>query len=167
MAAKGDTPRLPRGVPWITKEGTLDLREFPIDSVLKQGLGEKEEKFRTGCRLLGSMHRLGRAEAGVYLLGLLRYWRHDLSRLAVVVENLALCHTPVCADALFSELRRVPSSNETRGYLKTVLKSLSHFPVELVADGLEELADDRSFSYKMRHKFRELLAEMEGRARLI
>jgi len=39
--------------------------------------------------------------------------------------------------------------------------------VELVADGLQELADDRSFTYRMRHKFRELLESMSRRPGLI
>lgn len=147
---------------WITEEGSLDLRRFPIDSVLKQSLVENEQDFRTGCTLLGSMQSHGRTEAGVYLLGLLRYWQDDLARLAIVVENLRFLHTAACTDALLSELRRVRSSNTTRGYLSTILKSLSYFPVELVADGLEALAEDSSFSQKMRRKFRGVLEGVEG-----
>ena len=146
---------------WITEDGSLDLRRFPIDSVLKQSLAQDEQDFRTGCTLLGSMQSCGRTDSGVYLLGLLRYWQDDLVRLAIVVENLRFFHTVACADALLSELRRVRSSNTTRGYLKTVLNALSCFPVELVADGLEALAEDSSFSYKMRRKFRDVLESIE------
>ena len=148
--------------PWITAEGSLDLRQFPIDSVLKQSLAENEQDFRTGCTLLGSLLTHGRTEAGVYLLGLMRYWQDDLARLAIIVENLSFFHTATCADALLSEPRRIRSSNTTRGYLNAILKSLSCFPVELVADGLEALAEDHLFSYKMRRKFRDVLEGMEN-----
>jgi len=147
---------------WITEEGAFDVRRFPIDSVLKQALAENEQDFRTGCTLLGSMQSHGRTEAGVYLLGLLRYWQDDLARLTLVVESLRFFHTAACADALLTELRRVRSSNTTRGYLKTILESLSHFPEELIADGLETLAEDSSFSYRMRQKFREVLSLIQS-----
>jgi hypothetical protein len=160
MKPKDKNPPAGLKVPWITRDGSLDLRKFPIDSVLKQSLAENEEEFRSSCSLLGSMHAHGRHEAGIYLLGLLRYWQDDLNRLAVVVEKLCYCHTPAAADALFSELKRVPGSNTTRGYLNTVLKALKSFPVELVADGLEAFAEDRSFSYRWRAKFREAVGDM-------
>ena len=162
MSPSGEKSAARLKASWITEEGFLDLRRFPIDSVLKQSLAKNEEDFRTGCSLLGSMQSHGRTEAGVYLLGLLRYWQDDLARLAIIVKNLSFFHTATCRDALLSELRRIPSSNTTRGYLSTILKSLSCFPVELVADGLEALAEDSSFSYKMRRKFRDVLEDMEG-----
>lgn len=148
---------------WITEQGYLDLTQFPIDSVLGQSLAENEQDFRTGCTLLGSMVYYGRIEAGVYLLGLLRYWQADLSRLALVVDNLKFFHNDACADALLAEIRRVRSSNTTRKYINIVLQSLSCFPVELVAEGMQALAEDSSFSYKMRRKFRDILADMEGK----
>ena len=148
-------------ISWITDDG-LDLVRFPIDSVLKLSLSENEQDFRSGCTLLGSMQSQGRTEAGVYLLGLLRYWQDNLSRVAIIVENLRFYHTAACADALFSELRRIRSSNTTRGYLSIILKSLACFPAELVSDGLEALSEDSSFSYKMRRKFRNVLEAMDG-----
>ena len=153
--------------PWITKDGSLDLRWFPIDSVLKQALAENDQDFRTGCTLLGSTQSYGRTEAGVFLLGLLKYWQDDLARLAIVAEKLCFFHSAACADALLSELRRVRSSNTTRGYVNTILKSLSLFPVELVAVGLEALAEDSSFSYKMRRMFRDVLEGMEDTSFLL
>ncbi len=75
----------------------------------------------------------------------------------VVVEKLWGFHTAECADALFSELLRVKSSNTTRKYLSTVIKVLSHFPNEIVQEGFQKLAKDRSFSHRMRKKFRDIL----------
>jgi len=55
---------------------------------------------------------------------------------------------------LFGEFRRVKSSNTTRRYLGAVIKALSQMPPELVEAGFEAMADDTSFSPKMRAKFR-------------
>ncbi len=66
-------------------------------------------------------------------------------------------HTKPCADLLFGELKRVTSSNTTRRYLGEVIKVLSSMPLELIKEGFETLAKDRSFSPKMRDKFRAVL----------
>ena len=150
-------PRRDLETPWITSEGTLDLVRFPIDSILKQTLSPDFDQFRSGCMLLRSMAHGGRAEAGVYLVGLMHYYRHDLRRLDIIAEQLAYFHHVSSADALLAELRRVKSSNTTRRYLDRVVRSLIHFPGELVRAGLVELACDTSFSMKMRSKFSDAL----------
>jgi hypothetical protein len=66
-------------------------------------------------------------------------------------------HTQPCADLLFGELKRVKSSNTTRRYLDAVIKVLSLMPPELVQARWETLAEDKSFSPKMRDKFRAML----------
>jgi hypothetical protein len=65
--------------------------------------------------------------------------------------------TKPCAELLFEELKRVRSSNTTRRYLGAVIKVLSAMPSELVEEGFEALAEGKSFSYKMRDKFRAVL----------
>jgi len=55
---------------------------------------------------------------------------------------------------LFGEFKRVKSSNTTRRYLGAVIKVLSQMPPKLVEAGFDSLADDKSFSPKMREKFR-------------
>jgi len=65
--------------------------------------------------------------------------------------------TKPCADLLFSELKRIKSSNTTRRYLATVIEALSSMPTELIEDVFQTLAEDRSFSPKMRDKFRAVL----------
>lgn len=34
-------------VPWITEEGYFDPTKFPIDSTLKQAMGDNAEAFRS------------------------------------------------------------------------------------------------------------------------
>ena len=81
----------------------------------------------------------------------------------MIVEGLRELHTPACANVLFAELKRVKSSNTTRRYLKTVIDVLASLPPELVKVGFEELANDTSFSYKMRNKFQAVSQELEFR----
>jgi len=146
-------------VSWITKGGSVDLAKFPLDSVLTQALDADPGKFRSGVGLLRSMCGHGRREAGVFLLGLLLASDgEDLERRAVIVEALRDVRTKPCADLLFAELRRVKSSNTTRRYLATVLEVLTAMPRELIEDGFAELAADKSFSQKMRDKFRAVIA---------
>ena len=150
-------------VSWLSKGGSVDLAKFPIDSVLTQALDADASKFRSGVVLLRSMCGHGRREAGIFLLGLLLASDgEDLERRAVVVEALRDVPTKPCADLLFAELRRVKSSNTTRRYLATVIEVLTAMPRELIEDGFAELAADKSFSQKMRDKFRAVIASADS-----
>ncbi len=153
MSSNKKRPAKRPNVPWIAKDGYFDVSKFPIDSVLQQTLSEDLNKFRMGCTLMESMHSHGRTEAGVYLLGLLWHCQNDFEKLSIVVEKLQGFNTISCADALFSELRRVRSSNSTQRYLNVVLKTLSSFPYEMVSEEFDRLTKDKSFSYRMRKKF--------------
>ena len=145
--------------PWITKDGSLDLTRFPIDGVLKQALSNDDQEFRTGLNLLMSMSGYGRTEAGVFLMGLLVVSDDDWERRITIVEALQGINTKPCADLLFGELRRVKSSNTTRRYLAAIIKVLAAMPTELTEAGFESLAQDKSFSQKMRDKFQAVLRQ--------
>ncbi len=148
---RNGVPGLPR---WITPDGELDLERLPLDGIFKQAIDAEFERFRSACVLLGSITRSGRPEAGLYLIGLFAYHASDLRRLEVIAEQLAYFRHQSSADALFAEIRRVKSSNTTRRYLDRVLRSLAALPADLVNNtGLEALAQDTSFSSKMRAKF--------------
>jgi hypothetical protein len=141
---------------WITPDGEIDLARLPIDGILKQGTDPDFERFRSACVLLGSMAGGGRLEAGLYLIGLLAHYASDLRRLEVLAEQLAHFRHQSSAAVLLAELRRVKSSNTTRRYLDRVLRSLAALPADLVNPGLQSLAEDSSFSPKMRAKFWDL-----------
>jgi hypothetical protein len=138
---------------WITAEGTIDLAKLPIDGILREAIDPEFERFRSACVLLGSMASVGRLEAGLYLIGLLVCYASDLQKLEVIAGQLGQFHHESSANALLAEIRRVRSSNTTRRYLGRVLQSLSVLPLHLVKSGLEVLAEDTSFSSKMRAKF--------------
>ncbi len=157
-----NVPKMPN-VPWLTKDGYLDLNKLPIDSVLTQAVGDNEEQFRSACRVLASMVSAGRTEAGVFLYGLLRFCGDNRVKKESVVEALGTVRTHQSADLLFEELKKTESSNSTRGYLNAVLKALRRMPLELVRDGFENLLCDSKWSYRMKRKFEDVLAEMEYR----
>src|SRR6266849_9159128 len=138
---------------WITAEGTIDLAKLPIDGILREAIDPEFERFRSACVLLGSMASVGRLEAGLYLIGLLVCYASDLQMFEVIAGQLGQFHHESSANALLAEIRRVRSSNTTRRYLGRVLQSLSVLPLHLVKSGLEVLAEDTSFSSKMRAKF--------------
>ena len=141
---------------WTTPEGYLDLKKFPIEPGLRQSLEEDPDLFRAGVMLLQSMVSSGRVEAGVYLLGLMRFYADDLERLKTVVEALGAFHCRQAVSTLVSEFYRIESSNQTRGYLNEVLKALGRFPKALAEAPLLALAMDKKFSYRMRRKFEEV-----------
>ena len=148
---------------WTTPEGYLDLHKFPIEPCLRQSLEGDPSRFRPGVMLLQSMMSSGRLEAGIYLLGLMRYYAEDLERLKTVVEALGSFHCRQAASVLISEFYRIESSNRTRGYLNEVLKALGRFPRALVEDPLMGLAGDKKFSYRMRRKFEEMAWQLQER----
>jgi hypothetical protein len=152
-----DPKKLLGNVPWLTKEGYFDPGQFPIDSVLKQAVSDDDQEFRTGLNILSSMYGHGRTEAGVFLLGVLVNCKDNWEKRIRIVEAMNGVHTKPCADLLFGELKRVKSSNTTRRYLGEVIKVLSSMPPELTEEGFEALAEDKSFSPKMRDKFRAVL----------
>ena len=139
-------------LPWITADG-FEPAKFPIEVPIRQCLDSTSQQFRDGCKFLGVMASRGRVDAGIFLLGLLRYCEDDLAVATIIVECLKDFHDAQCVRALVGELHRVPSSNRTRRYLDSVINALRLLRVESVKGVFEELARDTGFSYKMRAKF--------------
>jgi hypothetical protein len=138
----------------------IDLTRASISRNIQDALSGDSSVASQSCRVLGFLADHGRTDALVFLLGMLSYHRGDLKRLQPVVEALAHCFSPVVAEALFNEIARLPSSNQTRRYLNLVIETLSWFPNELVEDRFCSLADDRAFSPKMRVKFQEVVDKL-------
>ena len=140
-------------VPWLTEKG-LDLSRVPIDSVLRQALSPDEEEFRTGCSLLSSMSYVGRIEAGVFLVGLLRQYPENYGRLTLIAEALWSFPSMATVDALASELRRVKGSSSTRGYLRRIIRTLELLPAQLVQQQIQELSTDPQVGARFRQHLR-------------
>ena len=144
-------------VPWVTKDGFLDMAKFPIDSTLKQAVGKNEEYFRSSCRTLISMYVAGRLEAAIVLYGLLIHNNNKIERKEIIVEALGHVKTKKSADLLFKELHQTVSSNSTRKYINSILKSLQMFPLENINEGFEALLLEKKWSYRMKNKFKAIL----------
>jgi len=102
------------------------------------------------------MSHAGRVEAGVFLLGLLRYYPDDYARLTVIAEALASFPVAATVDALSSELRRVKGSSSTRRYLRRIIDTLEHFPARLVEDQVQALSTDPQIGPRIRQHLRSM-----------
>jgi len=148
-------------VPWITADGFLDTKKIPLEGNFRAALDPNRDRAQDSLRFLQSATSSGRTEASIFLMGLLVSLRpDDWDMRSAVVDALRYTHTERCAVLLFSEIRRVKSTNTTRRYINTILDVLRLFPEDLTRDEFEALAGDTSFSYKLRQKFR-LLADPE------
>jgi hypothetical protein len=141
-------------VPWIV-DGALDMAKIPLEYNYKTALGPDREEALNSLRVIAATTCHGRPEASVFLMGFLVNLPVDDWQMRIAtVEALRDSETEGCAALLFSELRRVKSSNTTRRYLSTIIKVLARFPARLTQREFDALADDRSFSPKLRQKFR-------------
>jgi len=141
--------------PWLIEDG-LDISKLPIDSVLRQAISPDNEEFHSGCTLLKLMCGVGRVEAGVFLLGLLKRYSEDYGRLTQIAGALEHFPSEETVDALASELRRVKGSSSTRGYLRKIIDTLEHFPEELTKEEIQKLSSDPLVGPRFRQRLRSI-----------
>jgi len=145
---------------WITKDGYLDPMKLPLSPILSQALHEDQELFRSGCTVLSTIASRGGREAGVFLLGLLAYYREQPERLGTIVWALSSFPTPATVEALAGELYRIESTNATRRYLAEVVSALVRLPRELWEPKLRDMAHDTHFSPRWRRRFEDALESL-------
>jgi hypothetical protein len=107
MVPKNDDILKKLNVPWITKDGYLDLTKFPIESTLKHAVGNEGEPMRSACRILGSMASSGRTEAEVFLYGLLTFCAGNTAKKQSVVEALGQARTQRAVLSCYLESWRI------------------------------------------------------------
>ena len=135
--------------------GTIDLAKLRIEWNLDEAVSGDADRARGALRTIATVSSAGRRMAGVFLMGFL--WSlesDDWEMRGEAVDALRFTPTSQCAALLFAELRRVKSTNTTRRYLDRIIDVLYSFPEKIVGAELDRLAEDRSFSPKMRRKFR-------------
>ena len=140
----------------------LDPRTFPIEPILRQAVSLDVGRAGAAWNVLGTMARSERPEAGIFLLGLMRAHRNDLTRLAVLVRAVSFFPSEAAADALKAEFYRVPSLPATRTYLNEVLRAMMDLPAPLSREALTTLADDEKLSVKWRRRFEEAAWRLDG-----
>jgi hypothetical protein len=156
LATRNGKVQRPVGLlPWLTPDG-LDVARYPIDRILVQAISSDFEQFRSACNLLRSMCGAGRAEAGIFLIGLLHQYPDDYLRLSAIAQALSACPTEVTAACLAGELRRVKGSSATRGYLRCVVDALEGFPAAVAQHHLISLARDPQVGPRFRQRLRTL-----------
>ena len=149
-------------VSWRSSAG-IDFTKVHLDTIVKQAVSGNEGAFSRALEILQGMHRAGRSEAGIFLLGLLAHSGDDWKRRTQIVERMEGFTTPECAHYLFGELERVKSNNATRQYLVTVLKALAAMPRQLVQRRFLHLIANKRFSQGMRDRFVETLEKTHPR----
>jgi hypothetical protein len=142
-----------------TKSGEDPL---PFDTFISQAVSEDPQQFASACLLLQSIASRGRAEGGVFLLGLLSFYREDLRRLERVAEALQFFPCTASAQALLAELHRLAWSSTTRRYLNTVVATLMQYATPLVLEGFSSLASDPHQSVPARRPYRDIVDYVSG-----
>jgi hypothetical protein len=132
----------------------LDMGKISIERNLDNALSDEPDLVRNAINVIECASAHGRKMAGVFLMGLLVSSDDNWTMKEAIVYALRFTKTKQCAALLCSELRRVKSNNTTRRYLGTIIKVLRYFPEEIIGPEFALLAEDRSFSPKMRKKFR-------------
>jgi len=134
--------------------GSLDMATISIERNLDEAVSGDGQRVRAALSVLEAASAAGRAVASVFLLGfLVSLEEDDWEMRGEAVRALRFTPTRRCADLLFAELRRVKSNNTTWRYLDRIIDVLRHFPEEIVGAEFDRLAEDRSFSPRMRKKF--------------
>jgi hypothetical protein len=83
--------------------------------------------------------------------------KRNIKRKESIVEALGHIKTKESAELLFSELDQTISSNSTRKYINSILRSLQMFPLEEINEGFEKLLSERKWSHRMKNKFKAIL----------
>ena len=52
---------------------------------------------------------------------------------------------------------RTPSNTTTRQSLSDILKFMEHHPFEMVCDPIEEMLEDKRFSYRLKRKMKMIM----------
>jgi len=60
---------------------------------------------------------------------------------------------PFLVDAMY----RTPSNTTTRQSLSDILKFMENLPFELVCDPIEEMLEDKRFSYRLKRKMKMIM----------
>lgn len=146
--------------PSVLEEAFHDPEHGAIDPVVKLAMSQDHHEYTWALLLLRNMYEFRRDEAGVFLIGLLLTCGNNWEKRLAVVNILFHVQTEACVSLLFDELRRVRNTNSTGRYLRALVDVLSDMPTKLVCSGFRALAEDKSFSHRMRSLFKQALDDL-------
>ncbi len=146
--------------PSVLEEAFDNPESGSVDPVVKLAMSQDHHEYTWALSLLRNMYEFRRDEAGVFLIGLLLTCGNNWEKRTAIVNILSHVQTEACVNLLFEELRRVRNTNSTRRYLRALVDVLSDMPTKLVHSGFRSLAEDRSFSHRMRSVFQHALDDL-------
>jgi HEAT repeat protein len=108
-------PRSLDSLPWITKDGHLDMLKVPLESTYRRACEGDPHAVRDALGVLACAAGYGRPEAALFLLGFfVALPPEDWALRAEAVEAVRRVRTEACASLLLAEVGRVKSTNSTR-----------------------------------------------------
>ena len=79
--------------------------------------------------------------------------------MALNLGGLGSYPTRETVDIFGSELRRVPGSSATRGYLRKIIDVLEHFPLDITNEQICGLASDSRVGARFRQRLKSLIQD--------
>ncbi len=143
----------------------IDWTTMPVDEYEAKLKDPAPDKRHEAISTLHAMISLGNKQAILTLVNFLRglplpetieevHFKKDILRRLDYPET-----RKVLIPYLIDELYRIPSNNTTRQWISEILRFLEYSPIELVHDPLERMIRDKRFSYKLKQKMKDILAQ--------
>ncbi|MBN1466378.1 hypothetical protein JXA02_11485 [candidate division KSB1 bacterium] len=136
----------------------IDWKTIPVGNYAAKLNDADKNKQLESVSTLGSLAALGNKNA---LSELIEYFRalnppitleevHFKQQVFWHIENLA--KKSVIIPCLIYELYHIQSNNTTREWISKILQYLEHCPIGMIRKPLENLLNEKNFSYKMKTK---------------
>ncbi len=151
-------------VPWISENGEFDYTKYPIDHPIKDAFSFVEQKFISACKVLGHMAQENRIDAGIFLIGLIVYYKEDFERRNILLESIKYFKNNLCSTFLFEEIMNADANFESKSYIDSIIEILRHFPQEMVKEKFVELSTDEKFDIEIRNKFLNIIGTFANRS---
>ncbi len=143
----------------------IDWATMPVDQYEALLKDPNPENRRKAISSLSGMISLGNKEAFVVLFNFLKGLAplqtiEEVHFKKKILEQLDRSETrKILLPYLIDELYQTKSNNTTRQWISDIFRFLKSLPVELVREPLERMMKDKRFSYRLKKKMRDILAQ--------
>ncbi len=143
----------------------IDWTTMPVDKYEAKLKDPSPGKRQEAISSLHAMISLGNKQALLALVNFLRglplpetieevHFKKDILRRLDRPET-----REVLIPYLIDELYQIPSNNTTRQWISEIFRFLEYSPIELIRDPLEQMINDKRFSYKLKLKMKSILQQ--------
>jgi len=154
-------------VPWINENGEFDYSKYPIDHPVKDAFSIVEQTFINACRILGNMAHENRMDAGIFLIGLIVYYKHDIERVEILLESLKHFEDELCINFLLDEMSNIEIENAKSKYIDLIINVLNQLPQEMIKEKVRNLITNEKFANDLRNKFLKITGTNKNRNKII